>query len=257
MKSNLSDVTFLFPIRLDSVIRLENLQLAVKHLKKHFITNTILLEAAEYNNGIIEKLIGNDVQYYFIEDRDPVFYRTKYINKMIDLTSTPILAIWDADVIVPVEQIINSVEKLRMNDVDMIYPYDGHFYDTSDAVRELYFKTKSIKTLHKQVGKMHLPYGDNMLGGAFLVNKESYIKSGKENERYYGWGPEDGERFHRWRNLGFKVLHNFGNLYHLSHPRGINSSFRSLEQARITRYEVVKTRLSSKEEIIKNLNLSL
>lgn len=257
MKYNLLDCTFLFPVRLDSVVRLENLLLSIQHIQKHFTTNIILLEATEYKNGIIEKLIGKNVRYFFVEDRDPVFYRTKYINRMIDMAITPYIAIWDADVIVPIEQTLDSLKKLRDCEVEMIYPYDGHFYDTSDAIRELYIKTRSLKMLYLQVGKMYLPYGASMLGGAFLVNKESYIKSGKENERYYGWGPEDGERFHRWKNLGFKVMHSFGNLYHLSHPRGSNSKFRSTEQARKTKYEVVKTRQSSKEELIKNLNLSI
>lgn len=108
-------------------------------------------------------------------------------------------------------------------------------------------------TLASNAGKMNLPYGSNMLGGAFMVNKKAYVNSGRENERYYGWGPEDGERFHRWKNLGFKVVHSFGNLYHLSHPRGINSSFRSSEQARFTRHEVLITQQSSKEELLKSI----
>ncbi len=253
MKYNLLDITFLFPVRLDSIVRLENLRLSIQHIKRNFTTNIIIYEVSEYNNGFIEKLLGKDISYYFIEDRDPVFYRTKYINRMVELVNTPYLAIWDADVIVPVSQIIDSVEKLRANEVEMIYPYDGHFYDTSDAVRELYIKTQNIKTLASNAGKMNLPYGSNMLGGAFMVNKKAYVNSGRENERYYGWGPEDGERFHRWKNLGFKVVHSFGNLYHLSHPRGINSSFRSSEQARFTRHEVLITQQSSKEELLKSI----
>lgn len=254
MKQDLLDITFLIPVRLDSVVRLENLILSIQYIQKYFTTHIMILEAADYNNGLIEKLIGKGVDYYFIEDRDPVFYRTKYLNRMTELSDTPYLAIWDADVIVPKEQIYDSITRLRKASVDMIYPYDGHFYDTSDSVRELYLKTRDMKILSSNPLKMSLPYGAQMVGGAFMVNKESYICSGRENERYYGWGPEDGERFHRWKNLGMKVEHSFGNLYHLSHPRGTNSSFRSTGQRQQTQKELLLTQQSSKKEILQRLN---
>jgi len=255
MKQDLLDTTFLIPVRLDSLSRLENLILSIQYIQKHFSTHTMVLEAADYNNGFIEKLIGKGVDYYFIEDRDPVFYRTKYLNKMIELSDTTYLAIWDADVIVPKEQINDSITRLREGSVDMIYPYDGHFYDSSDPIRELYLKTKNMKVLSSNSLKMSLPYGAEMVGGAFLVNKESYICSGRENERYYGWGPEDGERFHRWKSLGMRVEHSFGNLYHLSHPRGINSNFRSVGQRQQTQNELLLTQQSSKQEILERLTM--
>ncbi len=254
MKNDLKDITFLIPVRLDSIVRLENLLLSIKYLQKYFRTNILILEAAEYNNGLIKQLISKEIEYHFVEDRDPVFYRTKFLNIMTDMTSTPLLAIWDADVIVPKEQIINSVDMLRKGDAEMIYPYDGHFYDTADPIRELFIKTHDINFLKRNILKMDLPYGIQMVGGAFIVNKESYIFSGKENEKFYGWGPEDGERFHRWRNLGMKVEHCFGNLYHLCHPRSANSGFRSSGQRLHTQKELLLTQQSSKEELLNGLN---
>lgn len=254
MKHDLLDTTFLIPVRLDSVIRLENLILSIQYLQKHFSTHIMILEATDYNNGFIEQLLGKWINYYFVEDRDPVFYRTKYINRMTELSDTPYLAIWDADVIVPKEQTMDAISRLREGSVDMIYPYDGHFYDSSDPIREIYLKTRNIKALSSNILKMILPYGAKMVGGAFMVNKEAYLAAGKENERYYGWGPEDGERYHRWRNIGMKVEYSFGNLYHLSHPRGINSSFRSVGQQDHTQKELLLTQQSSKEEILQRIN---
>lgn len=254
MKQNLLDTTFLIPVRLDSVVRLENLIFSMQYIQKHFSTHILILEAADYNNGFIERLIGKKVEYHFVEDRNPVFYRTKYLNSMAEMSNTPYLAIWDADVIIPKDQIMDSIEKLRNNNADMIYPYDGHFYDTSDPVRELYLKTRDVKVLYKNFLKMDLPYGAHMVGGAFMVNRIAYAQSGKENELFYGWGPEDGERFHRWKNLGMRVEHSFGNLYHLSHPRGTNSSFRSAGQRQHTQKELLLTQQSSKEEILQIIN---
>ena len=43
------------------------------------------------------------------------------------------------------------------------------------------------------------------VGGAFLVNRVSYMEAGMENERFYGWGPEDVERVVRWDTLGYQI----------------------------------------------------
>lgn len=253
MRYNLTDITFMIPVRIDSMIRFENLLLTIQSIQRNFITNIIVLEASDYNNGLVQKLLGNKIEYRFFEDRDPVFYRTKYINNMTEISDTPYLAIWDADVIIPKEQLIQSVDRLR-DGVDVVFPYDGHFYDTSDTIRELYFKTKNIRVLKKNHNRMDLPYGAHMVGGAILVNKKSYVHSGKENLKFYGWGPEDGERFHRWKVLGMNVEFIPGYLFHLSHPRGTNSSFRSNNQRLHTQNELLLTQQSSKEELLSIIN---
>ncbi len=256
MKQNLLDLTFLIPIRLDTIIRLENMLLSVKYIQRHFETNILLLEADRYNNGVIEKMLNRKINYCFVEDHDPVFYRTKYLNRMTEMTITPYITIWDSDVIIPKEQIMYSIERLRTNEVDMIYPFDGHFYDISEPIRNLYLKNQSLKMLSSQILKMHLIYGNKAVGGAFMVNKQAYIESGKENENFYGWGPEDGERFWRWKNLGMRVELTPGNLYHLSHPRGMNSRIRSIHQIRQTQRELMLVQQSSKEEIQQSIYIS-
>jgi len=254
MKADLSDMTFQIPIRIDSIERLENLILSIQSLLKNFDTHITVLEASSYKNGIIEKMLGNKVHYLFIEDRDPVFYRTKYLNIMTQRSSTPYIGIWDADVIIPKEQILTSIEKLR-NGIEIVYPYDGHFYDTSNVIRELYTQNKSIQFLLKNINKMSLPYGTRMTGGAIFVNREAYIKAGMENRKFYGWGPEDLERLERWQILNLTIHRSHGPLFHLTHSRGSNSSIRSMEQSINTNKELLLNRHSSKEEILSGIIL--
>jgi len=250
MKTDIKDMTFLIPIRVDSIVRLENLILSVQTLQKNFNTHITVLEAANYSNGIIAKMLGIQVEYLFVEDKDPVFYRTKYLNIMTRQSFTPYVGIWDADVIIPKEQILDSIEKLRQG-VEIAYPYDGHFYDTSNVIRELYTQNKSIKFLERNKDKMSLIYGSNMKGGAMFVNREAYIKAGMENERFYGWGPEDFERYERWKILDLKIYRSEGPLFHLTHSRGSNSTFRSMEQSINTNKELSITRFSSKVELLR------
>ena len=73
MKTDLKDVTFMIPVRIDSIIRLENLISVVQYLSRHFDCRIMILEADAYNNGIIKKLLGPKIEYHFIEDYDSTF----------------------------------------------------------------------------------------------------------------------------------------------------------------------------------------
>ncbi len=254
MKTDLKDTTFLIPIRIDTVIRLENIVAVTQFLLRNFDCRIMVLEAAPYNNGVLQKLLNKQIDYSFVEDSDGVFYRTKYLNQMTRKVQTPYLGIWDADVIIPKKQIVDSIEKLRSGKFDMAYPYGGIFLDVSDVIRNYYMKKKDISIFQKNTEKMYTVYGENMTGGAILVNTERYKKAGMENERFYGWGPEDLERYDRWRNFGYRIFRAKGYLFHLTHPRGKNSGIRSNMQANNTQRELHITQNSSREEIEQSIN---
>src|SRR5690606_14185897 len=100
----LKDLTFLIPLRLDSVHRIENLQMTIEHLLTHFDTNIHVHETGSNNNGVQKKLLYTKFKYHFVDDYDPNFHRTYYINRMIERCKTPLVAGWDSDVISPPNQ---------------------------------------------------------------------------------------------------------------------------------------------------------
>ena len=249
MKTDLEDLTFLMPLKVDSVIRIENLLAVIRYFQRNFQTHIAVLEVGSYDNGFLRKLLSREVKYTFIEDKDPVFHRTKYRNIMAKTVETPFLAVWDVDVLVDKSQIVNTMEKLRKGEADMAYPFDGRFYDTSEIIRALYMKKPQMKILHRNKERMTLIYGENHKGGAFLANTEKYRLSGMENENFYGWGPEDFERYDRWINMGFNVYNNPGSMYHFTHPRDLNGRFNSKRQVELTNFERTKTSKSSYDEL--------
>ena len=218
-KTDLNDVTFLIPVRIDSPERLENLQSVIKYIKTHFETNITVLEA-DKKEQVQHPLINRKI---FIEDYNPVFHRTRYLNQMTKETSTPFLAIWDTDVLVECKQVEESMDILRNREADMVFPYDGRFYNVPPVLTSLYKMKKDIAVLSNNVGKMNLVYGDHSVGGAFIVNREEYIRVGMENEYFYGWGAEDTERVKRWEILGYRIVRTEGLLFHLYHQRKENS----------------------------------
>jgi hypothetical protein len=80
-----------------------------------------------------------------------------------------------------------------------------------------------LDVLTKYPQPRSLMCGYHSVGGAFLVDIERYRIRGWENENFIGWGPEDSERYARLEILGKKPLKVDAELYHLHHPRGINS----------------------------------
>lgn len=94
MKTYLQDFTFLILIRIDSVQRLENILAVTEYLAKNFHTQIIVLEADRYNNKILQSLLNRNVRYEFIEDKDPILYKTKYFNQLARNIDTPFFSIW-------------------------------------------------------------------------------------------------------------------------------------------------------------------
>ena len=129
MRIDLTDTTFIIPVRIDSMIRLENLLMSVDSIVRYFRTRILIPGGLiMYQNEIIPSLIKDDtVKYTFLVDKDPVFYKTKYLNILAKQVDTPLVCIWDADVILDHLQILDAVKQLRTRTSDVAYPYDGNF----------------------------------------------------------------------------------------------------------------------------------
>lgn len=212
----LTDVTFVIPIRIDSNERKKNLETLINILIRDYHTNIIIIEADNFQKVNIQ---NDSVEYHFIFDNQAIFHRTKYLNQLLNLATTPIVAIWDADAIALPHLVLDAVNKIKLGEYVMSFPYDGRFYDMSPAVTQTFQKTLNYNLLEKNISMMHLMHGYYSVGGAFIVDKSRYIKIGGENENFLGWGPEDAERVKRIEINGLSIYRSVGPLFHLSHPR--------------------------------------
>ena len=233
MKDDLKDTTFLLLVRLDTIERLENTLVTINYLITNFNTNIKVLEVAPYCSGLLKKMLHRKVEYGFKEDCDPILFRTRYLNDMIRSVTTPYVSVWDVDVIAPASQIIESVELLRSDKADFVYPYESKLLDTSPILRNLYIKTKRLSLFCKNIYKMREMHPPKSVGGAFICKLDCFIKVGLENEKFYGWGVEDGERYNRWKKNGYIIKRANGVMFHLSHPRGVNSVMHNQDQKHI------------------------
>ena len=251
-KTNLRDVTFLLPIRFDSTERFANLSTVLDYIDQHTHTQFIILEAGPIQYGQ-ELEIKENINYIYQQDNDPIFHRTRYNNDLIRMARTPIVAIWDADVLTPINQINDAVEQIRNKQAILSYPYDGIFYELSSKTSAVLRNTKEITPLLNSNENYSPMFGKLSVGGAFFVDREQYIDAGMENENFYGWGPEDTERLKRITLLGLPVYRVRGELYHLWHPRGINSGFGNIERNRAGKQELVKICRYNRTELLQEI----
>lgn len=183
----LENITFVIPVRIDSEERKTNLDTVLDYLCIYNEVKIIVLEAdseRRYNPEIKH----SGFSYFFIEDHDPVFHRTRYLNLLLRSAKTPVAGVWDSDVIVSYEQIFESVRRC-MNEDTLSYPYDGRFYYVSNEISRSYRDTRNFDIIDQKEYQHFIYHGLHSVGGAFVVNLERYISAGGENENFYGCGP--------------------------------------------------------------------
>jgi len=234
-----SELTIVIPVRIDCKERKENLGAVLYSLLNATDAFIITMEADTEQRYHWQEA-NHRSTHIFVRDDNSVFHRTRYLNKLLNLAKTDIVGIWDTDVILDAAQIKHAVNAVK-NGVTLCYPYDGRFLFLSPAQSEnarngviSFLKDKNFD------GKGAFSMGRPSVGGAFIVNKQRYLKGGGENENFYGWGPEDAERLKRMEILGEPTQRIEGPLFHLHHPRGINSTFGGDERSKKNVGELIK-----------------
>lgn len=239
MKISLKDITFCIPIRIESFYRLNNLNCLIEYINKYIDTNILILEADQKQNYHPPRNYSG-MQYLFIKDDSQIFFRTKYINQILSIVKTPFASIWDTDAIAPIKQIEAAYDILLEDNMTLVYPYSGIFLSVSEYISTVFRNSLDIQILNKPYLHRALLNGYYSVGGAYMINVKKYKKAGGENEHFYGWGPEDAERFYRLKILNHKMRRIDGVLYHLHHSRGLNSTYSNVENAIKSKQELCK-----------------
>lgn len=245
----MKDLTFIIPVRVDSEIRLRNLLLVVGFLLDHMQDSSLYIMEGDSSPKVKGLPSTDRIKYCFIEDHDPVFFRTKYLNRMTAMVRTAYLAVWDTDVLVAESQIREAYMRLRSGESDFVFPYDGRLYQVTLFFQDAYKQNGDLSILTEYTPILPLMFGNNSYGGCFMVNCEKYIRAGMENEHFYGWGPEDLERVKRWEILGYKLSRIQGPAFHWDHPVLENSRSFNREIGQKNNRELFRICSMSKKEL--------
>lgn len=220
---DLSDVTFMIPIKIDSKDREENLKLQLEYLYLNFDCNVYLYECDDTPK--VKSIISDDLfnklyKYRFSEKRkDGLFHRTRMFNEIAKDTESKYIVIHDVDVIASTQSYINATKALRSDKTDFCWLFERRCKYTSKEDKKNFAKEMNVSCFEGCIPDKDI----ETYGGSIFCNKESFFKAGMENEHIISWGPDDCERFWRWKILGYKMKCIEGILFHLYHTRNENS----------------------------------
>ncbi len=229
----LENTTFIVPLRIETQDRLNNIISICCYLLGNFKdTHVLVKEADEYPKfaefalpHIQEKVKTDNLTFIFENiGEGGIFHRTRYLNDMLDLTTTPVVVNYDSDVLLPLESYVEA-EKLCLAEHDLVYPYGF-----GDNVQQMVFLNE--ETLGRFINSLNLKdlqLPTNKLwraenGFCQFFKTSSYRMGFMENEQFVSYGPEDSERAHRFKTLGYNVGRIDSPVYHLEHHRTFNSS---------------------------------
>lgn len=225
MKLDLTKTTFIIPVSIESVDREINTRITLLYLTKYLDTNIIVLEhdiiSPKMGRIIRELGLQNKVKYIYSDDDKIIFHRTKFLNQMLDLVTTPVTVNYDVDILLEPETYFESQEKI-LDGCDLIYPYGFGKFQKSiyGSGRDKLIREMSLDSL----SDTDVLLSESKYGHCQFFNTKSYRNGGMENENFISYGPEDIERAYRFEKLGYNVSWCENYVYHIEHTRGINSS---------------------------------
>lgn len=230
MKIDLTEATFIIPIRIESSDRLRNVITTTAFLLENFNTNIIIKEVD--SDSIFQKEalpilkdildIEININHIFEKSNDHSFHRQKVLNEMIIESQTKVVVNYDCDALLPLNSYLKAYDYIVQDIYDVVYPYGQGKYqkqvNATDKVVSEFLESGDFSYLDRN----SKPYLSDF-GWVQFFNKKVYIDGGMENENFVAYAPEDKERFYRFTTLGYNVGRINDFVYHLEHSRGHNS----------------------------------
>ena len=234
MKIDLSQATFIIPVRIESSDRLRNVVTTTAFLMENFDTNILIKEvdkepvfqrdALPLLEEILDFNIWENFNYIYEKSDDPLFHRQRILNEMIEESDTHVVVNYDADAILPKESYELAYKGIMDGIYDVVYPYGSGMYQKKVAATDVtvssFLETGDYEFLNAVSTESTSDFG-----WAQFFKRKTYIEGGMENENFKAYAPEDKERYYRFNMLGYSVGRIENYVYHLEHARGENSWF--------------------------------
>jgi len=212
--------TLIIPVKIDSVERKNNVETTLKYIFKNTDCKIIIKESDLEQKLFVDS--NNRIRYFFEKNNTGIFHRTKLLNEMLHLVDTPVVANYDADIILYPETYRQAEQLILEQNYDLIYPYRFEQMDQIKIFPNAYDTINFYNSL--DLNDIHITHLNKYFcryGHVQFFKTDSYRSGFMENENYIDWGPEDEERGLRFVKLGYKVSWIKGLVFHQEHPPSI------------------------------------
>lgn len=214
MKYNDIEISFLIALKIDSRDRLNNLEITLNYLKHYFPNSEVILSEFDIESKIPDYIVKNVIHIF--TKTNEFFNRQKAVNIAARHASKDIIALYDADVLIIPESIEKTCNLLQNKRYDIIWPYDGRFYDVPKKYHKMIDETKKLDVVDLDECTL---FNSSSVGGVVFFNKSIFWQGGAANENFKGLGWEDNELYERFTKLGY-IRGRMGTyLLHLNHTR--------------------------------------
>ena len=218
-KENLKDkLTFLIAAKVEHEDRLRNIRYTLSYLRHHFDADIIISE--QDTSSKLHDMCKAFHCRHIYQETDEFFNRQRGVNMAAREATTPVIAHYDADILLRPQQIVGATEAIVSGRAQMVYPYNGHFYDVPEKFFDVINETKDLKKVDLNECTLFNPHS---VGGVVMFDREHYWKCGGANEHFKSVGYEDNEINERFKKLGTKIARTEWPLWHLTHARGETS----------------------------------
>lgn len=241
---DLKDLTILIALKVDSQDRLNNLDITMDYLQSNLNTNIVICE-----QDTTPKLKDRYNCKYIFKETNEFFNRQRGVNLAAKAADTPVVAHYDADILLTSNQIKKATEVILNGKATVVYPFDGNFYDVPKKYHNLIKEAKSTSVVDlNECTRFHT----GSVGGAVFFNTDTFWKCGGANENFKGLGYEDNEIFFRFKKLGCEFARISGPLYHLNHVR-LETSYNHNPHLESNRLELHRIGELSNEQLLKEI----
>jgi len=221
---DLLNTTFIVPLQIEHQDRYNNAEAVLKYLNKHLLTNIYIYEVGEKSSLDFLTSLTNLQISTILDKPGGVFHRMQYLNILLNEVETPVVVNYDIDVLLPIESYVEAQKRIIEGSADLVYPYTWGQYQR--CIEKSLDRDKFLVDLDiTSIDSAHLRSAGSEYGHCIFFNTDIYRVNGGENENFISWGPEDKERGHRFRTLGYRVEWlPESYVYHFEHTRTSNSS---------------------------------
>jgi len=217
----LNETDFIIPVFIDHADRLRNLKIMLSYLKRIGATNVYVREYFD-NDKKTEQLRKLFPEYHFSnkEKNIPFFNKMACVNEVFKMFSkSKVVSFYDVDVLFSKKDLIEASNLILEGQADVVYPYNGYFYDVPvDVVKLLELNLNTPIDLLKC--KL---FNTGSHGGGALFDRKVFEDGGMCNPNFKNVGYDDDEIKVRFEKLNYRITRTKGVLLHLNHFRGATS----------------------------------
>ena len=246
-----NDLTILIAAQVEHEDRLRNIKFTLGYLRHHFELNIIVSEQ-DTESKLKDVCKDFDCRHIFTET-DEFFNRQRGVNLAAREATTPVIAHYDADILLRPQQIVGAVGAIKWGQAQMVYPYNGHFYDVPEKFFDVINETKNLHNVNLDECTLFNPHS---VGGVVMFDRKHYWKCGGANEHFKSVGYEDNCVYETFKKLGTKIARCEWPLWHLTHFRG-DTSFNHNPHIELNKNLYLQIERMTKEELevhIKNFS---